>query len=351
MKNRIKILLIGPGLIGSKHAKLIFESDKLQLEAIVTPNINKYTDFGIKYNVSMFTDLETALAEKQIDGVVISSPNKFHYEQAKLCLEKGIPTLVEKPLTSNLTDAKTLVDLSEKKEIPLLVADHRLYNPLLYIAKDFVNSEEFGELVSYAGSAQFYKPKHYFEDAPWRSKIGGGPILINLIHEIGIMRAICGEISKVSAFSSNKIRGFEVEDTVSVNIEFLNGALGTFMLSDTAASNKSWEMTTGENPAYPHYPEDIAYHIAGTKGSIDFPSMKIRTYKDRESSSWWKPFNDSELDKKYEDPLKIQIEHFGDVISGNVEPISTARNGYMNMLVVEAVKKSLEEERCVNLFA
>lgn len=344
-----KILLIGPGLVGHKHAKLIFENDGLELEAIVTPNIEKYKSLGEKYNTQMYTNLKIALSERNFDGVVISSPNQFHFKQAKMCIEHGIPTLVEKPLTSKINEAKLLVELADEKSVPFLVGDHRLYNPLLYQAKEFITSEKFGKVVSFCGSAQFYKPSHYFKDGPWRSKIGGGPILINLIHEVGIMRTLCGDISKVSAFSSNKIRGFEVEDTVSVNLEFSNGALGTFMLSDTAASNKSWEMTTGENPAYPNYTDDICYHIAGTKASLDFPSMKFRMYENPTEASWWKPFADGQLRRRSGDPLKNQIEHFAKVIEGLEEPISTARNGYMNMLVIEAIQRSIKEKKFIEL--
>ena len=345
-----KILLIGPGLIGAKHAKLIFENTELVLEAVVTPDIEKYKELGQKYHTLMYSNLEEALGERQFDGVVVSSPNQFHFEQAKMCIEHSLPTLVEKPLTSKINEAKFLVELAEQKSVPFLVGDHRLYNPLLYQAKKFISSSEFGQIVSFDGSAQFYKPTHYFKDGPWRSKRGGGPILINLIHEIGVMRALCGDISRVSAFSSNKIRKFEVEDTVSVNIEFLNGALGTFMLSDTAVSNKSWEMTTGENPAYPHYPEEMSYHIAGTRASLDFPNMRVRMYENQENASWWKSFKDEQLERVYSNPLEIQISHFAKVIQGLEEPISTARNGYMNMLVVDAIKKSIEEERIIDLF-
>lgn len=77
------------------------------------------------------------------------------------------------------------------------------------------------------GSAVFYKPDEYFDAAPWRREAGGGPILIKMIHEIGNLRSLCGEIVAVQALASSATRDFPVEDTVAINLRFASGALGT----------------------------------------------------------------------------------------------------------------------------
>ena len=231
----------------------------------------------------------------------------------------------------------------------MLVGHHRTHSTLLSVAEQFLRSEHFGRLVSVMGSAQFYKPYQYFVDGPWRTRIGGGPILINLIHEIGLMRHFCGEISSVVALASNVVRNFEVEDSVSISLRFSNGALGTFMLSDTAASSKSWEMTAGENPAYPHFPDEDCYHFAGTQGSLDFPSMRVRSYAKKSDRSWWTPFVSERLTVERRDPLAAQLDHFVAVIKGRETPIVTAYEGYRNMLVIEAIARSISETRIVEL--
>ena len=107
---------------------------------------------------------------------------------------------------------------------------------------------------------------------------GGGPILINLIHEVGNFRSLCGDIGAVQAMASSEVRQFEVEDTVAINFGFKNCVVGTFLLSDTAASCRSWEQTSGENPSYASYPQDEAYLVSGTLGSLSIPSMLLRYY-------------------------------------------------------------------------
>lgn len=342
MQNKVRILLSGPGLIGHKHAALIAENDDCEFAAVVAPDSLRRATFAADHSVPAFSSIEDALSSEKIDAAIISSPNAFHYDQALACLSRGIPALVEKPLTDNLKHSEKLVEAVERYDTPLLVGHHRSYSPLTKTALDFLKSDRFGQMVALQGSAIFYKPDQYFIDGPWRTKQGGGPILINLIHEIGLMREFAGEIAAVQAIAGHNIRGFEVEDTVSISLEFKAGALGTFLLSDTAVSWKSWEMTSGENPAYPHFPDKACYHFAGTNGALDFPSMTAKSYALGTEKSWWKPFEEFKLDFQPCDPLKMQLEHFIDVIRKGSRPRVSAEDGYQNLHVVEAISGAIK---------
>ena len=344
-----RLLLSGPGLIGKAHARLVQERDDCELVAIVAPDSDINSAFAHSASVPLFSNFGAALEWARPHGVIISSPNCFHYEQATLCLERGIPAFVEKPITDNIAEAEKLAELVKKIGVPLLIGHHRTYSPLIDVLLDYLRSGRFGRIVALHGSALFLKPDHYFDDGPWRKVKGGGPILINLIHEIGLMRTFAGEISAVQAMASRNLRGFEVEDTVAINLEFANGALGTFLLSDTAASSKSWEMTAGENPAYPFFPEEACYHLAGTMGSIDFPNMIVRYYPDEQGRSWWKPFQHDKLIVQRADPLALQMDHFINVIRGTAIPRVSAFDGFQNLRVVQAVKNSIETRKLISV--
>lgn len=341
----IKIVVVGPGLIGKEHIRLINEHPRCELSAIVAPGHETNHAIATAQHVRLFHNLGECLSNQDVDGVIISSPNEFHAEQARLCIRSGIPVLIEKPITVSVAEGEALVALASRCHAKVMVGHHRAHSPLLELARSTIAAGRLGRIVTVMGSAQFYKPAHYFEDGPWRREPGGGPILINLIHEIGNLRSLCGEISAVQAISSSAVRKFPVEDTVVINLVFSNGALGTFVLSDTAATAKSWEQTSGENPSYPTYADEDCYVLAGTMGSLAIPTMRLRYYDLGTEPSWWTPFREEVLEIQREDPLARQLDHFVQVITGHCEPLVSATDGLRNLIVTEAVRRSTATQK------
>jgi predicted dehydrogenase len=344
-----RLIVVGPGLMGSKHIELILKSSRCELAAIVTPEREVFNDVGERLNVPLYHGLEEGLASVDPAGVIISSPNEFHYDQARLCIERDLPVLIEKPITATERDALRLVDLVAQRKAKVIVGHHRAHSPLMATAKAIIDEGRLGRLVAIQGSAIFYKPPAYFDAGPWRRELGGGPILINLIHEIGIMRSFCGEISAVQAIASNTLRGFPVEDTVAINLQFKNGALGTFILSDTGASPRSWEQTSKENPVYPTYPDEDCYSITGTLGSLDFPTLRLKSHPAPQAPSWHTPFTEEVIPVVRQDPLQRQLDNFVDVILGLAEPVVTAYDGAQNVRVAEAIRRSADTRALVEL--
>jgi predicted dehydrogenase len=246
---------------------------------------------------------------------------------------------VEKPVADDLVDARRLVDDVEGSGVPVLVGHHRRYSAVLERSREVIRSGALGRLVAVVASATFYKPDAYFDAGPWRKQAGGGPILINLIHEIDNLRALVGEIVEVQAFASHVARGFEVEDTVAINLRFENGALGTFMLSDAAATPRSWEQTSGENKRYDHHADQDCYVIAGTRGSLQVPTM--RQYGYAGAASWWEPLlQRTQHTRPDVDPLLRQLEHFAAVVRREAEPRVTVRDATRTLEVTLAVAEA-----------
>ena len=337
--HNIQLAVAGAGVIGRRHIELIQHNPRCTLAAIIDPDPAAQA-VAKAAGVPHYPTLQAYLQTHRPDGLILATPNALHIEQALACLDAGVPALIEKPVAHSFQAGQQLAAAASHSHVPLLVGHHRAHSPLLAKAREIIQQGRLGKLVSVMGSAVFYKPADYFDDAPWRRQPGGGPILINLIHEIGNLRSLCGEIIAVQALSSSATRGFPVEDTVAVNLRFENGALGTFLLSDTSAAARSWEQTSGENTDYARYDDEDCYVIAGDQGSLSVPTMRLKTYARPEDRSWFKPFQTGTEAVERADPLERQLAHFCDVIEGTAPPLVTVHDGLQNLRITEAIAEA-----------
>jgi predicted dehydrogenase len=334
--SRTRIAVAGAGTIGLAHMGVAQRNATVQLSAVVDPSpaAKAHADAA---GVPLYASLAELFAKDKPDGVVLATPNPLHVPHALECIAAGMPMLLEKPIAQTVEEAERLVRAADEAKATILIGHHRAHSPIMAKAKQVLDSGVLGRIVGVMGSAAFFKPDHYFADAPWRKEPGAGPLLLNMIHEVHNLRMLAGEIVAVQAFSSHAVRGFAVEDTVAINLRFANGALGSFLLSDTAASPKSWEQTSQENKAYPTYDNEDCYVVAGTHGSLAIPTMRLHTYPRAEDRSWWKPFEVGTVGMVRDDPIQRQMEHFGALVRGEAVPLVSARDGLANLRVTEAI--------------
>jgi predicted dehydrogenase len=345
---RTRIAVAGAGYIGLAHIGVARASPTCTLASVVDPSpVGQRA--AAEAGVPHYRSLEEMLERDRPDGVILATPNQLHVPQALLCIAEGLPTLLEKPVAPTVREGEALVEAVEARGAKLLVGHHRAHSPIMATAREVIERGTLGRIVAVQGSAVFCKPDGYFADGPWRREPGGGPILLNMIHEVHNLRMLCGEIVAVQAIASNAMRGFAVEDTVTIGLSFASGALGSFLLSDTAACARSWEQTSRENPAYTTYADEDCYVVMGLNGSLAIPTMRLKTYDRAEDRSWWKPFRESVVAMQRDDPLKHQLEHFGAVVRGEAQPIVSARDGLANLRVTEAIVEAAQRGSTVEL--
>src|SRR6266446_9034786 len=343
-----RIAVAGAGIIGLAHMGVAQKSPTCALSAIVDPAPAAEV-IAAKAGVPLYKSLDELFDKNRPDGVILATPNQLHLEHALKCIAAGVPQLLEKPITPTVREAETLVKEADETGGKVLIGHHRAHSPIMARAKELIDEGRLGQLVAVMGSAVFFKPDEYFADGPWRREAGGGPILLNMIHEVHNLRMLCGDIVAVQAFSSRATRGFPVEDTVAINLRFAKGALGSFMLSDTAACARSWEQTSQENKSYATYPDEDCYVIVGTDGSLAIPTMRLKTYASKEDRSWWKPFQTAVAPIDRADPLARQLAHFCAVIRGEATPRVTARDGLANLRVTEAIAEAARTGTTITL--
>ncbi len=338
MRKNLKIAVVGFGLIGKRHCKIISETSNLELIVICDPN-NDHIALAESLSKKVYHNLDEMLNETSPNGVVIATPTNLHQKHGLKCLEKGIPVLIEKPITLTSEEAKSLIDLSNLKNTPILTGHHRRHNGIIKVAKKIIDSGEIGDIRSVNATCWFYKPEHYFNVSPWRTRKGAGPISVNLVHDIDLLRYLCGEIRAVFAKSVRSLRGYENEDLATGILHFESGALGTINISDSIASPWSWELTSKENLSFP--PTDQScYLIGGSLGSLSLPDLIV--WKHKKNNDWMLPMEEIRHRYKKTDPLVEQIEHFVRVINNEESPVVSGKEGLKSLKVIEAISLSSE---------
>eukprot|EP00658_Telonema_sp_P-2_P081345 TRINITY_DN8312_c0_g2_i1.p1 TRINITY_DN8312_c0_g2~~TRINITY_DN8312_c0_g2_i1.p1 ORF type:complete len:368 (-),score=87.13 TRINITY_DN8312_c0_g2_i1:168-1247(-) len=337
--------------IGRRHLSL-FHLTGIKLVAVVDPSEGA-SSLAREHGVPLYTELHQLMEAKtrgeiQVDGAILATPNNMHAEGAITCAKHGVPAMIEKPVASSLLAAEHMLQELTRYKVPMLVGHHRRHSAAMSAAMETIASGRLGRIVSVSGHAQFYKPEHYFTDGPWRTKKGGGPVLINVIHDIDNMRALCGEVTEVQAISSNAVRGYDVEDTVVVNLKFSSGCLGSLTLSDTATGPMSWEQTSGENKDYGRDTTVDCYFVAGTRAALAIPTMRIWS-NPGEESNWFKPLQVETLEVEEVNPLECQLLHFCELIRGIVEPKASVTSAMESLRVVDGILEAMRTGRTVSM--
>ncbi|MCE5265845.1 MAG: Gfo/Idh/MocA family oxidoreductase [Deltaproteobacteria bacterium] len=343
---KMKLGIIGAGVIGKTHIKTALDSTDFELVGVADPDPAAWVlprQFGIR----CYENHQELLAADKPDAVIVATPNKLHVPIGIECARAGIQVFVEKPIAESVEAANELNAEAKKAGVVVQVGHHRRHYTRMKEARHLVRSGAIGELVGVAGMWASLKPDSYYQVA-WRIQPGGGPVMINLIHEIDSLRFICGEITEVRAQKSNRMRGYAVEDTAAVILTLANGALGTVFASDAAATPWNLEMGIGENPNMPMTGQN-AWYFMGSQGSLSFPNLTLWTYRDPARRGWDSPLAPQPVPHFEHNAYPEQLRHFHDVIRGKAEPLISGEDGTRTLAVILAILESAKTGEAVRI--
>lgn len=333
--DRVRMAVAGAGLVGHRHAGAIVASRSAVLTAVADPRPETRAladDLGATWHPT----LEALLASDSADGVILATPNAHHVEGGLACIEAGMPVLVEKPLAADPDGARHLVEAARAAGVPLAAGHHRRHAPLVATARALIEGGRLGRIAAVHATTWFRKPDRYFE-AAWRKEAGAGPILLNLVHDIDLLLHLAGPVAAVQAVTANAVRGFAVEDTAAITLRFASGALGTVNLCDATPAPWSWELTAGENPAYPATDQSFCW-IGGTKASLTLPGLELWSHGT--GGGWWDPISATRLPVAATDPFVAQVEQFAAVIRGEDRPLVSGQDGLAALEVLDAIGRA-----------
>jgi predicted dehydrogenase len=342
----LNIGIVGFGLVGKRHASALEKTNGLLLKDVIEHDPTSLQSSEKELKFITHNDLDEYLNSNKPDGLIIATPTVLHIDQAIKCIEKKIPLLIEKPISVHAKDAITLIKRSKELDVPLLIGQHRRHNQIIKTTKKILDEGVLGEIRSIQATCWFYKPDHYFDAAPWRKLKGAGPIYVNLIHDVDLLRYFCGEVKTVYANAIRSTRGYDNEDVASAVLTFKNDIIANVSVSDSISSPWSWETTSNEHPVYPNT-NNSCYLIGGAEGSLSLPDLKL--WKHEKKPDWWTPLITEKYDFQNIDPLITQLENFRDVILGKTEPLVSGLEGVRSLQVIEAIQSSIASKSPIDI--
>jgi predicted dehydrogenase len=342
MASKVTIAIVGAGLIGPRHADSVVRCPDASLAAFVDPGPHA-EQVARRYGVPLYKDIEGLLASGNVPAAaIVCSPNSTHVSLSKQLLDAGVHVLVEKPVAIDASSGWELVRHVKNSNKIALAGHHRRFNPYVVAAKNVLSAKAIGTPIAVSGLWALRKPETYYQ-APtaWRAlSQGGGPILINLVHEIDILHYLLGPIIRVFAEQTTSQRGHEAEEGAAIVLKFESGIVGTFLLSDATPSGHSFEAGTGENPTIPKTGKDF-YRIFGSEGALSVGDMKLERYKTESEGDWRDEIVEDVLTVGTEVPFDEQVKHLVRVVRGEEEPRCTVEDGLRAVIVTNAVTKAM----------
>ena len=339
MGDPLRLALFGAGGIGVRHLALAGEEPECAIVAVADP-LDAAAAAG-RHGARFYRDYRELLARERLDGAIVATPNDSHAEVGIACVERGLPVLVEKPITDTVAAGRALLAAAAEHDVTLAVGHHRRFDPAVGIARDAIRGGRIGRLAAVQCLWAVRKHDAYY-DAGWRRlRPGGGPALINLIHDVDLLRYLCGDVVRVYTEGGSELRGHEVEDMVAVTLRFAGGAVGTILASDATPSPWSWESGTGENPLIPPTGRNC-YRFLGTEGALALPRLELWRHDDAVAASWHQTIRARTLAAGPRAALKDQLRHFCAVVRGEHAPRVSGEDGLQTLATTLAIVDSMD---------
>lgn len=270
MADKVKLGVIGIGNMGMSHIHNYYKGTMPEIEITCVADIDdKKFAKANEYipGVVCFNTADELINSGLCEAVIIATPHYFHPPLAKQAMEAGLHVMSEKPAGVYTKQVRELIDFTKTSDKTYAIMFNQRTNSVYRKLKEIVNSGDYGEIrrVSWI-ITDWYRTQAYYNSGGWRATWageGGGVMLNQCPHQLDLWQWICGMPSKVRAVChEGKWHDIEVEDDVTIYVEYPNGATGTFIT------------TTGDCPG------DNRFEITMDRAKIICEdSARIRIYK------------------------------------------------------------------------
>ena len=259
---KVRLGIIGMGNIGKFHAEYLLAGKvpRCELTAICSTSPAKLEGYK---PLKTFDDAGKLMRSGDVDAVIIATP---HYQHATLgitAFEAGLHLMVEKPIAAHKADAERLIAAHRTRPNLVFAGMFQLRTEPRYVKlRKLIQNGELGELARVNWIiTDWYRTEAYFTSGGWRATWkgeGGGVLLNQCLHQLDTLQWLCGMPQRVRGFCQlGRYHNIEVEDNVTIYLEYANNATGVFISS------------TGEAPG------TNRFEICGTRGKAVLENNKL----------------------------------------------------------------------------
>lgn len=285
----MRVGVIGSGNMGRHHPR-VYRELGVELVGIADINFEKAQEIAAQYGTKAYTDYKELL-NQGLDAVSIAVPTIRHKEVALEAIQMGINLLIEKPIADSIQSAQDIITVAKHSRVKLMVGHIERFNPAVRKLKQITDDGVLGKLVLISARRV----------GPFVPQISDVGIIVDVAtHDIDILRyLICQECTSVFARSTRykNIKG----DAAILLIGF----------GDISASIEvNWYT--------PHKVRTLT--VTGTEGIayLDYIKQEVEVFNVEQTIV-------PRVDK--DEPLKLELEHFLDCVSGDKEPLVSGVDG------------------------
>jgi predicted dehydrogenase len=330
-RRSIRLGIIGAGGVAqSKYlpaiARLRMIWEPVELVAFATRNKEQARKIETTYHTRHYSDYQQMLAQEEIDGVLVLSPDQLHPEHTIAALESGRHVLVEKPIARSLIQAESMCRTAERLGPKLMAVANKRYSPPYRRAKLLIEAGILSDPAMFVGKFNLgYDYVDLFESGT--------------IHLFDLTRYLMGDVQTVFCTGINRYsvshRRYPVDNAIAV-FNFVSGAVGSLYTSASALSFKPWERV----------------EVYGKHAWLAVEDQRdLIVYRSEEGpEERWSPVLPNTLlfDEEFGGFMGM-LENFAQVIRGKEAPLVTGWDGYRAYELNVACHLSLARKAQVSL--
>ena len=266
-RRTLRIAMVGCGDISTINVRAIDESRSAEVAYAMDVQEAVARDIGDRCGCPWTTDFQEVLASDGVDAVFICTPHKLHAPLALAAAKAGKHVICEKPIATTVADAKRMVTACRRARVSLSVAYTMRHEAAAVKARALVDAGAIGKVIGVEARGLYRKPDSYWtggysgrSKTDWRMSrdmSGGGVLVMNLSHYLDLIYFITGlRAVRVCAEMDTFATRVEVEDYITVNVRYDNGAVGSALAGSCVHGGA--------------YPDESCVRIVGAEGQIVF---------------------------------------------------------------------------------